>query len=195
MKTYVGIYFKKSGGLICIYEPDPELSPRFWYFKSGDDIKFIANNLVKLIGNRHGAISIHVNKTETKNDRQSATVNQIIGMIAGLSACRTVDIKLPTKIKVQSRLMQLLSIASKRDFKSKLITKKMHSNKYNGVYEITKMKSRQDINNHMWAYLFAYYGYLKDKIKCYNNKEHIHGTKETTEVRSSQDDGPGPQSN
>jgi len=191
MKTYVGIYFKKSGGLICIYEEDPDMSPRFWYFKSGDDIKFIANNLVKLIGQKHTALSIHTNKMDSKNDRQSATVNQIIGMIAGLSACRTVDVKITTQSKVQSRVMQLLTIASKRDFKSKLITKKMHSNKYNSVYEITKMKSRQDINNHMWAYLFAYYGYLKDKIKGYN-KGALHGT--TAQVRPRENDDSGPQS-
>jgi hypothetical protein len=178
---YIGIFFKpKSGGVVCIYTPDPETSPKFWYFNSGDSIGFISDNITKLIHDKHQPIIVHINKVNIKESRQLATYNQFIGMIAGMSSSRTVTTKIVTQDKVQSRIMQLLSIAKKRDFKSKLLSKKMHNNKYNIVYDITCLKSRQSINNHMWAYLLAYYGYLKYKIHGYNKQEHKHGKEDNT---------------
>lgn len=166
-KKYFGIFFKpRNGGLVCIYDPD--ICPRFWYFKSGDNIAFIAKKLIRLAENTHTPIVCHINMTYFSDKRQSDTYNQFIGMLAGLSTYRNVTFKLVEQSKVQNRVMQLLVIAKKREFKTKLITKSMHGNQYNTVYETTNRQSRQNINIHMWAYLLAYYGYLKDKIKRYN---------------------------
>ena len=67
--------------------------------------------------------------------------------------------------------MHLLDIKTKREFHNKILSKKMHNNQYNLVYDIVKLRSKQTINGYMWSYLLAYYGFLKDKISSYNNKE------------------------
>lgn len=198
--VYVGIYFKqKSGGLICIY--NPEVVPRFWYFKSNDDISFITRNIIKLIDNKYSKIVIHTNQSTPKDLKQIIIYNKIIGMIAGLSIGRIVKFKIVKMKKVTTRIQNLLNIKQKSHFKLKLIDKKMHENRYNDVYIMTHLQSKQSINTHRNAYLLAYYGYLKNKINLYNNinKEFIDGKqkdnekdneKERTEIRLDENDGP-----
>lgn len=170
-KTYVGIFFKsKSGGIVCVYSPD--MAPRFWYFTSVDSINFIATIFKDFIVRDHKPVIVHINDIAIKDSKQLNLYNQFKGLLAGLSVSKTIHVKIASKQKIQTRVMKLLDIRKKYNFKSKLRTKKMHENQYNIVYEITQLKSNQSIILHRWAYLFAYYGYLKDKIKDYNKKEY-----------------------
>lgn len=156
------------GGLVCFYNPN-DMCPKFWFFKSGDSISYICKNILSYCD--EGKIHVHINDVKFLDSKQSKIYNQFIGMLHGISQFRNVSIKIVSKEKVQSRIMHLLDIKIKKEFHNKILSKKMHNNQYNLVYDMVKLRSKQVVNCYMWSYLLAYYGFLKDKISSYNKKE------------------------
>ena len=91
-------------------------------------------------------------------------------MLHGISQFRNVSIKIVSKEKVQSRIMHLLDIKIKKEFHNKILSKKMHNNQYNLVYDMVKLRSKQVVNCYMVLSISLLW-FLKDKISSYNNKE------------------------
>jgi|MDSZ01.3.fsa_nt_gb uncharacterized membrane-anchored protein YjiN (DUF445 family) len=172
MNAYVGIFFKpKNNGIICFYNPN-EHTPRFWYIQRDSSASFICKNMLSYIDKNCSSIHVHINDNKITKPKQLALYNQVIGMLDGVGQFRDIKTRIVSKEKIQNRIMNLLSIKTKKEFVSKMKTKKMHNNQYNLVYEMVKMQSRQSINAHLDCYLLSYYGFLKDKINSYNHKEY-----------------------
>ena len=168
--NYVGVFFKpKLGCLVCFYNPN-EMCPIFWSFTYNDNISYIYKNIISYIKNQKN-IYVHINEISTKNQKQFALYNQFIGMLSGMYETRNINLKIVSQDKVKKRIMNLLDINNKKEFNKKMKIKKMHNNQYNLVYEIVKHRSKRTTDLYISAYLFAYYGFLKDKIKGYNHKE------------------------
>jgi hypothetical protein len=70
---------------------------------------------------------------------------------------------------VKRRISHLLKIKRSRNFKKQFSSKRMFDNCYNAVDEMTEYKSEQERELYLNAYMLAYYGYLKDRIKQYQN--------------------------
>jgi|TARA_B100000123_G_scaffold272615_1_gene256381 hypothetical protein len=116
-------------------------------------------------------IIVHINEVTSKHQKQFALYNQFIGMLSGMTEIKNITLKIVSQDKIEKRIMHLLDIKSKKEFINKMKIKKMHNNQYNLVYEIVKHRSKRTSDLYISSYLFAYYGFLKEKIKGYNHKE------------------------
>jgi hypothetical protein len=168
--NYIGVFFKpKLGCLVCFYNPN-EMCPMFWSFDYNDDILYVYKNIMKYIKDQKNII-VHINEVTSKHQKQFALYNQFIGMLSGMTEIKNITLKIVSQDKIQKRIMHLLDIKSKKEFINKMKIKKMHNNQYNLVYEIVKHRSKRTSDLYISSYLFAYYGFLKEKIKGYNHKE------------------------
>ena len=168
--NYIGVFFKpKLGCLVCFYNPN-EMCPMFWSFDYNDDILYVYKNIMKYIKDQENII-VHINEVTSKHQKQFALYNQFIGMLSGMTEIKNITLKIVSQDKIQKRIMHLLDIKSKKEFNNKMKIKKMHNNQYNLVYEIVKHRSKRTSDLYISSYLFAYYGFLKEKIKGYNHKE------------------------
>ncbi len=168
--NYIGVFFKpKLGCLVCFYNPN-EMCPMFWSFDYNDDILYVYKNIMKYIKDQKNII-VHINEVTSKHQKQFALYNQFIGMLSGMTEIKNITLKIVSQDKIEKRIMHLLDIKSKKEFINKMKIKKMHNNQYNLVYEIVKHRSKRTSDLYISSYLFAYYGFLKEKIKGYNHKE------------------------
>ena len=165
---HCGIYLKpKAGGIICYYSPKLVI-PSFWYFKPGDSLKYISKKFIERTSTDY-PIKVHINQTSIKDIRQSHLQSELNGMFSAYQSIIPLEYKTVDLPKCKARIMHLLDIRTKKEFHKKLISKGMHNNQYNSVWKITSNMSKQAITSYRNAYMLAYYGYLKDVIKEYNN--------------------------